>query len=75
MRVAFSIAGPLGPRAAVQWADLEVIPRAGETVTLPGHGPELVRLVSWHPLGDEGAAAGSGFDEPHVYITLGHPRP
>lgn len=69
MRVQFSIVGTVERHDNVS-ADLEAVPRVGDTVSLPGvsEADTVVRTVVWHPVGDED---GGG---PSVYVVLGQRR-
>lgn len=74
MRVQFSFVG----EARMQhegdlYVDLDVIPRVGDTVSVPGlsQGDTVVRTVVWYPFGGDGFAPEDG---PSVYVVLGGPR-
>lgn len=70
MKVVFSVVGSIDPFRPVI-AEMDAVPREGETVELPGLPAELtqVRTVVWYP-------AGEGDDQgPFVYIVLGKRRP
>lgn len=73
MRVQFSIVGTVERHANV-WADLDAVPREGETVALPGisQADTVVRTVVWYLEGTGEADAEGG---PFVYVVLGQRRP
>jgi hypothetical protein len=79
MRVQFSFTG-LVERPATKWADLDAVPREGETVTFPDVPADAStgRTVVWYPMGTVGDPEFSEDEAdptPFVYIVLGPHRP
>lgn len=79
MRVQFSVVGTVERFPSI-WADLDAVPREGETVNLPGVPPDatFVRTVVWYPLGQQGDPEfdNEGADPtPFVYVVVGQRRP
>jgi hypothetical protein len=75
MKVQFSFVGFYKQRTGLI-ADMEQIPREGETVNIPGlnQGESIVRTVVWYPV-IESVSGDTGIDDPFVYIVLGPSRP
>lgn len=73
MKVQFNLVGMMG-NPVLEPVDLDVLPRVGENVDVPGM-PELgvfVRHVDHYPWGSH---EGGRTDGPFVYIVLGPKRP
>jgi hypothetical protein len=70
-RIQFTFVGQAN-RPPNVWAEMDVVPRVGETVAVPGQsqGDTIVRTVVWYPFGDDE----SDDTEPFVYVVLGQSR-